>query len=131
TDQTVRLWDIETGREAARFQGHAKAVWSVAYSPDGRAVLSGSGDGSVRLWALPPFASVVPVGLIREFQGHEKRIDRVAVSPDGQQALSAGFDETVRVWELATGRELGSFTEHKGSVRYVTYSADGKLALSC
>ena len=49
----MRLWDVEAGGEVLRFEGHTKAVHSVAISADGRRALSGSADQTVRLWGLP------------------------------------------------------------------------------
>lgn len=49
-DQTLRLWDAETGPEIRSFAGHQSAVASVAFSPDGQRLLSGSHDGTLRLW---------------------------------------------------------------------------------
>ncbi len=52
-DNTVRLWDLQTGRQVIRFLGHRGSVACVAFSPDGRSGLSGSHDGTLRLWGLP------------------------------------------------------------------------------
>src|SRR5205823_2638246 len=103
-DRTVRLWDLEGGRELLRFDGHKDKIWAVAYSPDERHALSGSMDNTVRLWDLRTGREV------RRFVGHTGVVKSLAFSPDGKRALSGsagefrsgkwspGTDHTVRLW---------------------------------
>jgi len=94
TDGSVRLWDLASGQELSRCQGHRNKVISVSLSPDGRRALSGSYDRTVRLWDL---ASGRQVCVCR---GHTDIVDSVAFSADGHTALSGSRDGTVRVWQL-------------------------------
>jgi WD40 repeat protein len=111
--------------ELRRFQGHEGPVRGVAYSPDGRFVLSGSGwpdgDRTVRLW------DVATGKEIRKFEGHSDQVFSVAFSPDGRRALSSGADKTMRLWDVDTGKELRRFN---GPDFGVTFSPDGRRALS-
>ena len=95
---TVRLWDATTGSESRRFQGHTGSVRSVAFSRDGRHILSGGSDKTVRLWD-----SATGVEL-RRLEGHEEGITSVAFSPDGRHVISASFDSTIRLWDIERDR---------------------------
>ena len=64
-DRTLRLWDLETGAELRRFEGHEDRVTSVTVLADGRRALSGSHDRTLRLWDLETGAE------LRRFEGHE------------------------------------------------------------
>jgi WD40 repeat protein len=96
-DFTVRLWDVQTGTEVRRFTGHTDAVLSVAFTPDGRHLLSGGIDHMVRLW------EVATGKQLRVFTEHTDMVSGVAVYPDGKHALSAGRDGTLRFWKLFDG----------------------------
>jgi WD40 repeat protein/serine/threonine protein kinase len=124
SDRTVRLWDLETGKELRRFEGHLGGVTSVAFFPDGRHALSGSYDKTLRLWDLQTGKEV------RRFQGHTDRVEAVALSPDGGQALSGSHDETMCLWDVRTGQVVRRFREHSALVRCVAFSPDGRKALS-
>ncbi len=123
-DQTLIVWDIETGEIIRRFTGHEGPVHSVAFSPDGQTVLSGAADNSLIVW------DVDSGDIVRRFTGHEGTVHDVAISPDGQTAISGSADTTLILWNTATGDIVRRFTGHSGAVLSVAISPDGETALS-
>jgi WD40 repeat protein len=96
----------------------------LAFSPDGRLALTGSQDGTARLWEV---ASSKPLGPPLE---HKSEVTCVAFSPDGRLALTGSQDGTARLWEVASGKPLGTPLEHEDRVHCVAFSPDGRLALT-
>jgi WD40 repeat protein len=123
-DCTVRVWDVQSGQELHRLEGHTDEVSSLAFSPDGRQILSGSGDKTVRLWDADAGRE------IRRFEGHTEWVKAVRFSPDGKLAVSGGADRTIRLWDIATGKELRSFAGPMGKVRTLAFSPDGSQVVS-
>jgi WD40 repeat protein len=123
-DNTVRLWELSSGRCLRAFEGHTDSVDSVAFSPDGRFALSGSRDRTLRLW------EVSSGRCLRAFQGHTDGVWSVAWCPDGRFVLSGSHDKTLRLWEVSSGRYLRSFKGHTSNVLSVAYNPDGRFALS-
>ena len=106
---------------------HSDTVEAAAFTRDGGQVLTGSKDGTLKLW------DIATRRLVRTFVGHKKEIAAVVLSPDGRQALSGSRDKTVRLWEVATGRLLRTIYAHLDSsseVSSVAFSVDGKRLLS-
>jgi WD40 repeat protein len=122
-DKTVRLWDIEAGRELKRFVGHTHSVWSVAIRADGKRALSGSADNSVRLWDVETGREV------KRLDGHTGLVTSVAFSPDGKRALSSGYDQALIHWDLETGKEISNTLLPLKYVHCVAFLPDGKRAL--
>ena len=114
-DQTARLWDVESGKELRRFEGDHASVTSVAFSPDGRKVLTGSQDKSgsnhgttARLWDEETGKE------LQRFDAYS--LTSVAFSPDGRKVLTGSDDKTARLWDLESGKELQRFEVDRKSV---------------
>jgi WD40 repeat protein/Tol biopolymer transport system component len=123
-DGTVRLWDLNSGKELRRFEGHSDKVYSVAFSPVDRRVVSGSLDMTVRLWDLETGKE------LRRFLGHTNCVACVAVLPNARRIISGGNDNVLRLWDVETGGELRTFKGHTRQIYSVAVSPDGRRALS-
>ena len=104
--------------------GHADGVSSVAFSPDGKHILTGSPDHTARLWETASGKE------IRRFEGHTAEISSVGFSRDGKWILTASRDETARLWDAASGKEIRRFDVQSDPVSAVAFSSDGKLVLT-
>lgn len=105
---------------------NSAAVTSVAFSPDGRRIVSGGYNYTLQLWDA---STGQPIG--QPFEGHESTVSSVAFSPDGTRIVSGSLDDTLRQWDVKTGQPIGKpLTDYTGSVFSVAFSPDGKLIFS-
>jgi len=123
-DYTIRMCDVATGNEIKKFSGHTDDVNSVAFSPDGKQLLTGSHDYTIKLW------DVASGNEIKTFKGHSYDVNSVAFSPDGKQIISGSDDKTIKLWDVASGKEIRTFTGHAYEVKSVAFSSNGKQVFS-
>jgi WD40 repeat protein len=115
---------VEYGGELHTFTGHEGGVKTIAYSPDGKFLLSGGEDQTLKLW------DVASGKELRTFIGHRDAVTSVAFSPDGRLAVSGSSDSTLRLWEVASGHELQTTESLGWKVTSVAFSPDGKFVAS-
>ncbi|MEK0182010.1 beta-propeller domain-containing protein [Microcoleus anatoxicus] len=123
-DNTIKIWQLSTGQELRTLTGHSSWVASVAISPDGHTLVSGSVDNTIKIWELSTGRE------LRTLTGHSSWITSFAISPDGQTLVSGSNNGTIKIWELSTGQELRTLTGHSESVRSVAISPDGQTLVS-
>ncbi|KIM24262.1 hypothetical protein M408DRAFT_76226 [Serendipita vermifera MAFF 305830] len=106
--------------------GHKGSVYSAAFSSDGRRIVSGGHDNTVRVWDAE--TGKVVIGPLK---GHRGAVYSVAFSPDGRRIVSGSWDHTIRVWDASTGRKIADpFQGHRNCVQSVSFSPDGRRIVS-
>jgi WD40 repeat protein len=123
-DNTLKMWDIATGKCLKTLSGHSGSVRAVAISPDGKNALSGSSDYTLKLW------NIATGKCLKTFTGHSENVMSVSYSPDGKTALSVSWDKTLKLWNIGTGQCLKTFTGHTDALQSVAFSPDGLTSLS-
>jgi WD40 repeat protein len=117
-DGSLRVWDVERGKQIGEDWREGVEMNTLALSSDGKKVLSGSDDGAVRLWDID-IAKV-----IAKWTGHTAGVASLCWSRDGQRVVSGSYDG-IRVWDTETGKTiLGPSEFDFGGVRAVVYSPD-------
>jgi WD40 repeat protein len=123
-DYMVRLWNTSAlDKGPMLLSGHTSSVNSVAFSPDGKTLLTGGDDESAQLWDT---ATGKNQGVIND----KSFVRAVAFSPDGKTLATGDSDGAVRVWDVATEKMLAELTGHASVVTSVSFTSDGKHIIS-
>ena len=101
------------------FKGHTGVVLSVAFSPDGTRVVTGSRDGTAKLWDATTGRETLTL------KGHTGGVTSAAFGPDGTRVVTASFDNTAKLWDAVTGREMLAFKGHTFGVYSAAFGPDG------
>ncbi|MDJ0735472.1 MAG: hypothetical protein QNJ47_15670 [Nostocaceae cyanobacterium] len=104
--------------------GHNGSIWSVDVTPDGNKVISGSQDGTIKIWDIKS-------GYLRcTIPAHNDSVNTVAISHDGLYIFSGSHDKTIKVWDLKTGKLVNTLTGHYSAVNAITLTHDGSKIIS-
>ncbi len=124
-DNTIKLWEVVTGREIQTFHGLTEQPISVALSPDGDRLVSETSNGVVRLWDVESGEA------IRTIEERSEAVLGATFSPDGKYILSGGdASGTLHLWETETGNLVRRFDENEEAIFSVAFSPDGEYVLS-
>jgi small GTP-binding protein len=135
-DYTIRLWNHETGKSLRVLMGHTGVINSIAWSPDGNIIASGSDDNTICLWGVETSKTlrILMKPTFRIWNDYVGKplsyVESVAWSPDGRTICSGSGDYTVRLWNVKTGREIRKCKGHRWSVYSIAWSPDGQYIAS-
>jgi len=129
----VKLWDVYTGNLLALLKGHTGSVQSIAFSPDGRKLITAGGrDNRIIVWSI---AAAKPIITIKvpfpsSASGGDIGTFAIALSSDGQTLISGSDDRIVRIWDANSGDLRRELTGHKEQLTSIACSSDGRFIAS-
>jgi WD40 repeat protein len=134
-DKTVHIWRVSDGKLLLTLSRQVSLIWaltgnyisgvnSLAFSPDGQKLASGSYDNTIGIW------SISDRKLLWTLKGHINAVNDIAFSPDGQTLASGSIDNTIRLWQVNNGKLLRILKGHTNSVNHVIFSRNGQTLAS-
>ncbi len=126
-DACVKLFDGKTNQLIRRLEGHPGIVYSLAFSPDGKIIASGSSDQTIKFWDAKTGT------LVKALFGHTRKITLLAFSADAKTLVSGSEDDTVKIWDVSDGRLLRTITAYTpgvGGISSVGFSPDGRTVMA-
>lgn len=124
SDNTVKLWDLESESPENVLSGHNWQVTDVAFSPDGQLLASSDGEGAINIWG-------VAMGqLLHSIEEHQDWVLDIQFNPAGDSLVSVGRDKNVFIWDIPSGDLIASFHGHTNAVYSANFNSDGTLLIT-
>jgi len=139
---TIQLWDVETGTQMVRLDGHTRSVDALTFSPDGKTLAISDSSREIWLWNITIRNDQPTQRQLRSLTSqletdtpnlteHTRAIATLAFTADGRTLVSASRDTTIRLWDVETGKSKNLMTTgHTGAIRTLGLFEDGKTLLS-
>jgi WD40 repeat protein len=118
TGHIITVWDVSAGRIKATLQGHKSDVHVVVFAPDGKTLVSGSEDSTIKFWDFATFQEIASL--------KGDKVTSLAFSPDGKRLVSGSPNKTIKIWDVATRQELCTLTI-PSVINSVAFSPDNKV----
>ncbi|WP_052754371.1 WD40 repeat domain-containing protein [Calothrix sp. 336/3] len=123
SDNTIKVWELVTGKEILTLTGHSDWVNAVSLSHDDKYIVSGSSDNTIKVWELITGKEIFAL------TGHRSSVNAIVLTPDGSKIVSASSDTSIRVWNLKSGEVLHTFVGHTASVQAMTIISHNNKSL--
>jgi WD40 repeat protein/serine/threonine protein kinase len=120
TTESVKMWNVVSGKERTVFIDHINLIQSLALSPDHQRFAAVIPNGKVRVF------DTISGQQLASFDGHAGRFEAISYSPDGKMIGTGGFDSMVKLWDAVSYQEIASFKAHDGRIFCLAFSPDGK-----
>ncbi|MGB3402033.1 MAG: serine/threonine-protein kinase [Microcoleaceae cyanobacterium] len=124
SDQTVKIWDRQSGFILYDFLDHDDIVYAVDWTPNGRILVSASKDKTVKVF------DVETGTVLLTLTGHSDQVRSIVISSDGNTLVTGSYDDTIKIWNLITGELIHTLTGHSGDILSVDISPDNQLIVS-
>jgi WD40 repeat protein/energy-coupling factor transporter ATP-binding protein EcfA2 len=121
-DQTIRIWDTQTGTLLHTLEGHSRMVSSVSWNADSSKIVSGSYDQTIKIWDVGEMFDTL--------EGHSGEISTVSWNHDSSKIVSGSLDKTMKVWDGRTGELVNTLGGHSRAVSSVAWNRDGSKIVS-